>query len=363
MAEDVLYRFPWGTLDKPRSDRALREALQAMFGAKIEAEDPSSPSEEAAPDDIDYEVAIPARFAEDRHRPGDAPLPPPQDGLFTGVYTLRADEEGALLTLPWRDNAHVWGIMTDLVDTVAKTLGGWREGDAEETTDPSIPRLPSNPPPPAPAPIQRESHPPPTSSPATIPRASRIPTQQGVAPAIAHPATPPPSVEPSPNTKPSVMPPPGEADDLVQIPEEPGEELDDQDDERVFPSWESLKAWVAEAYTLEEDDGASFAVTMTWSATPRKQLVRIAKNVVHDETWITFRSGVCRRGRLSAEQALRRSSELPFARIVAEKDRYDLVYSFPLPGLTIGRFTDLLENVAELADDLENEITRGGDEF
>jgi hypothetical protein len=369
MPDDVLYRFPWGTLDRSRSDRALREILQQRFGVKIDADEPPAPSsDEAPPDDIEYEVAIPEKIARQRHGAADAPLPPPDQGMFMGLYTIRADEDGAVLTLPWAPNAHVWSIMSEIVEAVVKNLGGWREpAEADERTDPGIKaRLDGarsrSDAPPRPGSVA----PPPPSQPTVqveVPHAAR---------GMRTPPPPPPSVEPQPNTKSSVPAPPPEADeeiakamqglDRLDRGEDDGD-LDDDDLERVFPGWDALKAWVADAYSFEEDAGEAFTVVMTWSATPRKQSVTIARSVIADEEWITFRSGVCRRGRISADQALRRSADLAFASIVGVDDRYELVYSFPLSGLTLGRFTSLLERVAEVADDLEAELTRGGDEF
>jgi hypothetical protein len=182
-------------------------------------------------------------------------------------------------------------------------------------------------------------------------------------PAPAPAPEPPASVDASPNTKPSVPAPPPSAEELSSLDDLDRALGDGEDLDRVFPGWDALKAWAADAYSLDEDTGESFQITMTWSATPRKQAVRVAYSTIADEEWITFRSGVCRRNRISPDQAMRRSADLAFARLVGDTDRYDLVYSFPLPGLTLGRFTMLLERVAELADDLESELTRGGDEF
>jgi hypothetical protein len=357
MPDDVLYRFPFGSLDKPRSDRALREILQEHFGVQIDAEEPApTMADDLPPDDIEYEVAIPAKIARQRHSPRDAPLPPADGGMFMGLYTIRSDEEGAVLVLPWAENAHVWSIMSEIADAVARSLGGWREpSDLDEHTDPNIRSRPDG------VPRSRSERPPRPDPVAPAPASQ--PTVQVAVPQMARSlrTPPPPSMETQPNTKPSIpaAPPDGQAvhafdDDEVD---------DDQDLDRVFPDWESLKAWVAEAYSLEEDEDRSFKVVMTWSATTRRQTVQVLHSTVAGEEWITFRSGVCRRDRISAEHALRKSADLAFASLVGIGDRYDLAYSFPLPGLTLERFTGLLERIAELADDLEDELTRGGDEF
>jgi len=141
------------------------------------------------------------------------------------------------------------------------------------------------------------------------------------------------------------------------------ERPDDDDLEIYLPDWEQLKAWASEAYSLDDDQGDAFSITMTWSATPRKQVVTIERGADGGEEWVTFRSGICRRGRLSSDAALRKSAELGFAKIVNGKDRFDIAYTYPLTELTAARFAHLFERIAELADDLEQELTRGGDEF
>lgn len=269
MAQDVVFRFRWSKLDKARCDRVLRNALRKRFGIQL-SELPPDPDPVNIVDDVEYEVAIPERFARDHRGRDDAPLPVASDGLHVGRFSLRADDRaGASLSLDWNSNAHVWTIMRDIVESVATEMDGWVE-------------------------------------------------------------------QPDGAPEPSVS----------------------------LGSWDLLKRWTREAYGIDEDPGAAaFAVTMTWDGTPRKQKVSVASFEDRGESWISLRSGICRRGRITVDAAQRKNNELTFGKIVQSPERYELVYCFPQRELTSHRFISLLERVSEIADDLESELSRGSDEF
>ncbi|MCC6553169.1 MAG: hypothetical protein IT372_09140 [Polyangiaceae bacterium] len=133
MSYEITFRFPWSTIERPRVDRAVRAALRDFPGAEIEPDEVEEEPGALNVGELAYTLSLPADLVE-RHRDEyDDPLPPADEGRYYGSFVIQSDEEaGAYLMLPGDQNGHVWGLMSEIVASIAERLGGRLEQDEED---------------------------------------------------------------------------------------------------------------------------------------------------------------------------------------------------------------------------------------
>jgi hypothetical protein len=152
MSYEITFRFAFRELDKREVDQAVQSTLRDYAGAAVEPNEGTAPQD---PAELDYTLSLSAELVQ-RHRDDfDDPLPPSENGIYHGSFTFHADEEpgaadrlgyasagaadplgyasaGAALVLDGDRNGHVWGLMSEIVASIAEKLGGRLEQDEEE---------------------------------------------------------------------------------------------------------------------------------------------------------------------------------------------------------------------------------------
>lgn len=134
MSYEITFRFHWQTIDRRKVERAVQATLRDFHGAAIELEEHAKgPAAEEEVQRIAYTISLPVELVQGHRDDYDDLLPPADNGRFYGTFVLQADDEhGAYLMLEGKRNGHVWGLMSEIVTSIAEKLEGRLEQDEEE---------------------------------------------------------------------------------------------------------------------------------------------------------------------------------------------------------------------------------------
>lgn len=134
MSYEITFRFSWPKIERSKVDRALQATLRDFNGAVVEQDAPG-PDAEEDPQELTYTLSLRADLVERYRDDYDDALPLDDDGRFYGSFLFHADPQGAYLMLEGQRNGHVWGLMSEIVTSVAEKLGGRLEQDEDDDGD------------------------------------------------------------------------------------------------------------------------------------------------------------------------------------------------------------------------------------
>jgi hypothetical protein len=131
---------------------------------------------------------------------------------------------------------------------------------------------------------------------------------------------------------------------------------------RPFSDWEALVAHVRDGWDISED-ASSISKLWDWSGTDRTQHINVAAVEIDGEPWVKWYSGIARTDQVSAERLIEAVEALDLGRIETGSGAYWLAHLLPLATVTPRRLDAFSAYFAQLSDDLEEQLTGGGDEW
>lgn len=131
----LTWRFPWKRIDPVRTDRAVKDALDAFPGARLSGRGVLATH---SPGARTYVVGFPVDMVSQNLLELEHP-PVPVDGVVFGRFVLLADDEmGAGAILEVRRNRGVFSVMKLLVADVAQKLEGVEDIDVRPAPPPEL---------------------------------------------------------------------------------------------------------------------------------------------------------------------------------------------------------------------------------
>ena len=119
-------------------------------------------------------------------------------------------------------------------------------------------------------------------------------------------------------------------------------------------TWAELKAHVRARYALNNDDDEGFSIEFTFDH-GRSQLVGVHKFLTFDQTFLEFRTYVCKEDEMSPRVALQMNDDFPLGGLALDQDGdYCFLYSAAIAAMTLHDFDLLLRVIARSADKLES---------
>ncbi len=120
-----------------------------------------------------------------------------------------------------------------------------------------------------------------------------------------------------------------------------------------MPSFAEIRAYAKANYTTLEDGEEALTLEFKFAG-DRSQRVRLVHHEAFDKDWIEFRSVVCEKSELAAEEALRANDGMTIGALALDGEgRYVLSYRAALDTMDEDEFELPLLAVAHTADKLE----------
>lgn len=126
-------------------------------------------------------------------------------------------------------------------------------------------------------------------------------------------------------------------------------------------SWADVQTHMRNSYKLQED--TPNMLSMVWRYDDgRSQKIIVRRYTAFEREMVEFKSAFGRKGDATAEELLRKNSEMPLATIAMARDVYMVVYNALIASLDLADLDFYLSRIAGVADTLE-EQSSGGDVF
>ena len=130
-----------------------------------------------------------------------------------------------------------------------------------------------------------------------------------------------------------------------------------------MPNWAELQEYARGKYVLDDDEPEFFSLVFRMD-NGRTQKIRVRHFQAFDESWIEFRSVVCKGAEMPAKVALRKNCEFAIGALALDSDDdYVLIHNAPMATMDPNEFERPLHVIAGTADSLEKDYSEGNDDW
>lgn len=127
-------------------------------------------------------------------------------------------------------------------------------------------------------------------------------------------------------------------------------------------TWTEIREHARANFNLREDNENGFSLVWKYED-GRTQLVFVRKFEAFDESFLRFRTAVCKDGEMSEKLALKKNAGFAIGALGLDGQALVLEYSMPLRGLDFSTFEIPLRVLPRCADELEKTYSADNDIF